>query len=522
MRARLLLAAALLLAGALLWVPTARVPLYYDMLAYSAQALSLATGHGNTVSVGGHDVPGIYPAGLPALGALAQTVLGPDLRHAQAAVFVCALATLAAVWAMTRRVAGSAAGLAALLLLLSCAAFRDTARLTLSQVPTALAVALSAWCWLVARRPRALFLAGLLAGLSLLLRYANVCFPAALLLAELLAGGRGEGSRGRRLLALLGGLSLAAALVLAHGALIYGSPLATGYPLWGFDAAGQFSLANVFGTASPKAPGAEGDWILVRALLGLGDVQSVAVVLLALAGAWALWRRRRTDAVAGRLLLLGALGIGAQALFLAGYAFRSETYLVPTLPLVAAIAGVGAVWLVTERLGTQRAALAPLLAAAVLGAELLRTRPPDAALQPALDRHDSLAAAAAVLEPDAVLLTTSDPALVEPLLGGAPRRSFIYLGPYVSPVVERAGLEALAAERCSPFSVPACAKRQVEAGRPVYLDQNPPPRGLAPLHSKLREALLESFRLEPTPAPNIFRLVPKDAGDAPVSHPSGK
>ena len=109
MRARLLLAAALLLAGALLWVPTARVPLYYDMLAYSAQALSLATGHGNSVAVGGHDVPGIYPAGLPALGALAQSVLGPDLRHAQAAVFACALATLAAVYALARRAAGGAA-----------------------------------------------------------------------------------------------------------------------------------------------------------------------------------------------------------------------------------------------------------------------------------------------------------------------------------------------------------------------------------------------------------------------------
>ncbi|HEX5011237.1 MAG TPA: glycosyltransferase family 39 protein [Planctomycetota bacterium] len=522
MRGWLLLAAALLLAGALLWVPTARVPLYYDMLAYSAQSLSLATGHGNTVSVRGEDVPGIYPAGLPALGALAQVVLGPDLRHAQAAVFVCALATLAAVYALARRVAGSAAGLAALLLLLSCAAFRDTARLTLSQVPTALAVALAACLWVGARRPGALFVAGLVAGLSLLLRYANVCFPAALLAAELLAGARREAPRGRSLLALLGGLAVAAGVVLAHGALIYGSPLATGYPLWGFDAAGQFSLSHVFETASPKAPGAEGDWILVRALLGLGEVQSVAVVLLALAGTWALWRRRQSEAVAARLLLLGVLGVAAQALFLAGYAFRSETYLVPTLPLVAAIAGVGAAWVVTERLGPQRAALAPLLAAAVLGAELLRDRPPDEALQPALDRHDSLAAADGVLEPDAVLLTTSDPALVEPLLGSAPGRTFVYLGPYVSPVVERAGLAELDAERCSPTSVERCAKRQVAAGRPVYLDQNPPPRGLAPVHPKLREALLEAFRFEPTPVPNIFRLVPKAAEGAPVTPPSGR
>jgi 4-amino-4-deoxy-L-arabinose transferase-like glycosyltransferase len=435
---------------------------------------------------------------------------------------VCALGTLAAVYVLARRVAGSAAGLAALLLLLSCAAFRDTARLTLSQVPTALAVALAAWWWVGARRPGALFLAGLLAGVSLLLRYANVCFPAALLLAEVLAGARREASRGRCLLALLGGLSLAAVLVLAHGWLIYGSPLATGYPLWGFDAAGQFSLSHVFETASPKAPGAEGDWILVRALLGLGDVQSVAVVLLALAGAWALWRRRQADAAAARLLLLGVLGVAAQALFLAGYAFRSETYLVPTLPLVAAIAGVGVAWLVTERLGPQRAALAPLLAAAVLGAELLRQRPPDEALQPALDRHDSLAAADTVLEPDAVLLTTSDPAMVEPLLGRAPERTFVYLGPYVSPVVERAGLAELDAPRCSPTSVERCAKRHVAAGRPVYLDQNPPPRGLAPVHPKLREALLESFRFEPTPAPNIFRLLPREADEAPVTAPSGR
>jgi 4-amino-4-deoxy-L-arabinose transferase-like glycosyltransferase len=519
--ARLLLAAALLLAGLVLFVPTPRVPLYYDMLAYSAQSLSLVTGHGNTVSVARSDVPGIYPAGVPALGAAAMLVLGPDLRHAQAAIFVCALGTLAAVFALGRRTAGTAAGLAALLLLLSCTAFRSSAQLTLSQVPSALAVALAAWWWVRARGPWLLAAAGLLAGLSLLLRYANVWFPAVLVLAQLVGGGRRETPRLTGLLAVLGGLLLAAGVVVLHGAVIYGSPLGTGYPLWGFDAAGQFSLANVLGQADPRAPGAEGSWVLLRAFVGLGEVQSVGVVLLALAGLVALRRRAPQDPAAGRLALVIVLGVAAQYLFLAGYAFRSESYLVPTLPLMALAGGVGATWLVTERLGARRAALAPVLAGAVLLADFARPSAPDAAADLAVARHDSLVRADAVLESDAVLLTTSDPPLVEPLLGGTAGRTFVYLAPYVSPPVEHAGLGALQSERCSPVAVVACAQRHVQAGRAVYLDQNPPPRGLAPLHTRLRDKLLENFRLAPTAAPNVFRLRPREA-DEELTAPSGR
>jgi len=79
--------------------------------------------------------------------------------------------------------------------------------------------------------------------------------------------------------------------------------------------------------------------------------------------------------------------------------------------------------------------------------------------------------------------------------------------------VEQAGLAALQSERCSPMAVLACAQRHLQSGRAVYLDQNPPPRGLAPLHERLRDKLVKNFRLAPTAAPNVFRLRPREADE---------
>jgi hypothetical protein len=109
------------------------------------------------------------------------------------------------------------------------------------------------------------------------------------------------------------------------------------------------------------------------------------------------------------------------------------------------------------------------------------------------------------LEPDAALLTPSDCALVEPLVR-TPGRRILYVGPFVSEVIEDAAMGELGggkwnAHRALPW-VSECLKQ----GRPVYLDQNPPPRGLTTQHKEVRQSLLENFSLEKTDIPNLYRI----------------
>src|SRR5262245_61378564 len=188
-RELLLVLALLLAAGVLLHVPLERVALYHDMLGYSGQALALIQGHGNTIRMGETDLPGVYPAGVPLLVSIPMRLLGPDLRHGALSILACALLALGCTYALVRRCAAVPAAVTALLLLLCSPLFRSMSGHVLSEVPTALAVALAALLWLSPSSRPALGTAGLVAVLSLLLRYANIFFPLALLAAEVLLGG---------------------------------------------------------------------------------------------------------------------------------------------------------------------------------------------------------------------------------------------------------------------------------------------------------------------------------------------
>jgi hypothetical protein len=510
-----------LLVGAalLLHVPRTRVPLVYDMVGYAAQGHGLLTGHGNTVALGGEHVPGIYPAGVPLLAAAAMAVLGPDLRAGLAAVLLCALGTVLCVHLCVRRAGGSAwAGLAAALCVLCSPEYRTTSGFLMSQVPSALAVALALLLWLSPRAGAALVAAGLVAMLAVLLRYANASFPLALGVAELCLGGLRPAPRGRALLLVAGGLAAGAGLVLAHNAWCYGAPFATGYALWGWDVEDQFSWRNVLD--APEAPGsgaASSRHVLTSAFLGLTQLQAVPVVLAALAGVVLLWRA----GARARLLAGGCvLAIGATYLFLAGYAFRSERYLVPTVPLTAMLAGYGAARLA----GPRRAWLAPLAALVLLGVSVARAPGPSVAEAQGIVRFDSLQAASRAAEPDAALITTADPGLVEVLYRDGTERAVLYLGPYGSPRLAQHTLEQLGVAEVTAGDVVAWADAQMRARRAVYLDQNPPPRGsphgLLPSHVAIRTALRAAYALAPTGAPNVFRLERlASPAPAPVSPP---
>jgi len=508
----------LALGAALLHVPREKVPLFYDIQGYASQARSLLEGRGNTIRIGTTDIPGYYPAGLPALLLPPLLLLGPDMRNGAWTVLAFALAGLLGVHLAGRRFGGSAAaGLAAGLFLLSSPMFRRMSGYIMTQVPTGTTVV--AATLLFSRRDRAgsLFLAGLLAVLSLLLRYANLTFPAAMLAAEALTGGSRARGRARSLAVLGAGMALGAVIVAAHNTWAYGGPLHTGYAVWSHDLENRFSLANLFSPeGAPRRP--EEHWVLVRALAGFSELQSPVLALAAVIGAVALWRARGARPEGGAFAALAVLSMLAQSLFLALYSFRSDNYLLPGVPITAALAGIGAARVCGER----RAWAAPLLAAGLLGLSLVLASGPSSTELEAIARHDSLAAAAELTEDDAVVITTADPGLADPLLcGPGSRRVLVYLGPFVGPVEQQAAQQVLGGRAPTGPHVLAFALEQARAGRALYLDQNPPPRELTGEHIAVRKRLHERFSFEPTAVPLLARLVP-DAQDAPLSPPSGR
>lgn len=494
----------LLLGAWLLWVPLSEVVLMNDMLGYAAQGRSLLQGEGNVVVLGEARIPGYYPAGLPLIVAGAFAVLGDDLRHAQVVVWISLVLLLVLVALVAQRAAGRWAAPVAVLTLLASGALRQTATLTLSQVPTAALMLGSVLLFLAPGARLPLFVAGLLASASLVLRYANASFPAALGLAGLLTCRARSASPLRTLLVLGAGLFAGAGLVAAHNTWVYGAPSATGYVLWGHEVEGQFSLRNIF---APVMIGNRGDEsLMLHSFFGLGDMYQPPVIAAAVWGGIVLIR---AGGVRRMLGILSVTVVLAQDLFLACYAFRSELYLVPALPLVVVLAAAGVVDAASRlRAGwggpLAVAAAALLLAVAVRGG----VAPRDPSELEAIARHDSLARAGRQLPPDAALVTPSDFALVEPLVR-TPGRRILYAGPFVSDVIEEAAMRELGGGKYWPNRVVPWIKERMKEGRPVYLDQNPPPRGLASSHKKLRADIVVDYALQKTEIEGLFLLQPK-------------
>jgi hypothetical protein len=487
----------------LLHVPTERVPLYYDMLGYTSQASSLLAGEGNTITVGDEQLPGIYPAGLPALLTVPMRVLGPDVRHGLWVILGAALLAISLVFSIARRFGGTAAGLIAAMLLLSSAMYREFSGSIMTQVPAGTVGLLVVWLWLRRGSATATFLAGLVAVLSLLLRFANLPLPLALLLAECLAGGLHSRARRRSLKLLVAGMGAGALVLLAHNAWAFGHPFTSGYALWNLDVQ-RFSLGNLF--APEGAPLRQESWVLLRAFTGLSALQSVPFVLLSWFGLRVCWRDGKRDESLRRLVVVSVTVIGIQYAFLAAFYYRSESYLLTSLPLAAVLAGVGLARVLSER----RTLWAAVCVAGLLGFGVARTPEPEKAAA-SVQRQAGLIAASAALEADSVLITTGDPGLIEPFFRAQGQRSVLYLGPHVSPLIARAVEAELGGDPSSVERIVDYALERARAGRPVYLDQNPPPRTLHPFHVEALKALRSTFRLDPAGADNYFRLVPRVA-----------
>lgn len=506
----LITVALVVVSTALLYVPARDVPLRFDSISYAAQAASLAGGDGNTVEIGdGRLHPGIYPIGVPLLAAPPIALTG-DLRAGIWSILVCGVVCVLVTAAVTRRVAGPAAGFLAALLLLSSGAFRACAAEIFSQVPTALAVVGTAWLFVTARGSRRLAGAGALAVLSVLLRNANAGFPLALLLT---AWATGPSSRGRRLTAVVAGMVPAGLLVLAHNAWMYGSPWVTGYEAWGWAMPAQFSLQNIIGW---DEAGAVRGRSLVN-FLGFGRLYSVPVLLAASVAVARSWRRRDREPIAARLAVLTTTAVAAQYAVHLPHAFYAHIYFVPTVPLVAATAALGVqrlCWPAPDgdarspvRLD-RRVAAAMVVAVALVALSVAGDEPRSASDNTSVATYESLRAASRAAEPDAVLLTASDPSLVDPLwLDGGTGREVLHLVDYLAGPLEDLDRLDFGADGIVARRVVERTRALLREGRPVYLSRWTPPRGAGAARRRaIHAALRKRLELVPTDIEQVVRV----------------
>ncbi len=524
---RLVLLAVVAVGAWLLFVPVERVPMLYDTLGYGSQATSLLEGHGNTIAVGAERVSGIYPAGMPALAALAMAALGPDVRHGVAAVLLCALLTLFALGGLIAglgddsrlQVSSRLGGLGsvAALLLLGSPVFRMTSGWLLSQVPTALAVVLVALLyvrsWRSGRVGAWLFAAGLVAATSVLLRFSHAVFPLALGLTEVWLGGRRPTSRAGAVLALAAGGLCGGAVIAAHNVWAFGGPFSTGYALWGFDLGSEMSWRHLI--EIPTHWGIDGQWPLTTSFLGLNRAFTPVVSLAAAVGLWGSRRRAGADPRRTAFAALALLGIGFDGLLLGFHSFHSDLYLVPLLPLTMGLAALGlgdlaSAW-ARRQAAPGAASHAPgLVAVGLLALSLALRGPPEPGVPGALSRYAKLEAASEQLPDDAVLLTATDPGLVNPLFARSRAREVVYVPDYVSPLVGDAVARQLRVDTVTVTALVEHVARRLAEGRPVYLDQNPPPRELSAAQRALRPALLERFAFVPDADTLVFRIVERE------------
>jgi len=304
-----------------------------DAVEYEEAARHLVRGDGYWLHIAGERYPPRYPFGTSALIAPALLVLGDAPGTGVAAVAAAAAAGTVVTWALARAAGGPAAALGAALLLATAPLHVRLSKIVLSEVPSAAAVALVALlCLRAASRatPGAWLAAGVGAGLAATLRLSNglLVVPAA---AVVLSGRRRVAS----LVALGTGALLGVATLLAQQWHALGSPLATGYAYW-LPGTPFFGAAHVLGP--PAGGGTEPSARFYgAALAGARASYGPGVALLAAAG---LLLGLRRGGPARTLALFAATFVAALWAFHALFFWQAERFLVPALPLVAAVAAL--------------------------------------------------------------------------------------------------------------------------------------------------------------------------------------
>jgi hypothetical protein len=424
-------------------------------------------------------------------------VLGDDLRFGIFAISLCGLATLGVTWSLARHCGGPWAAATAGVLLLSSQSYRLASNHIWSEVPSALVTIACAALIVRGGTSRVVLgyaLVGVLAGLSILLRFANVGLVVGIVAAVIL----GPPFRLRRAAPTILVLLPMAGVVLFHNWWFYGHALTTGYHLWGHIVQGDFS-ARFMTTSEAVRTGPS--WPFLRSMLGLGDLYPLPVFLMAVWGVRTVWRDRFRRPELGRLALVcGAITFVQLALY-APWAWHADLYLVPLVPLVVVAAGVG----VARMFPGRRCAIPLALAVAWLAWSLWQSPGINDAEFNSISNYRSLQQLSALAETDAVLLTSADPAMAEPAFL-VWEREILYLETWHLAPLRDLTLKTLGAAVLRPHRVNAWISQQDEAGRAVYVDQHLPARRGARAQGQLMRAISVEWELVPSDVEGILRV----------------
>lgn len=506
----------LILLGAFLtYVPKEKASLKFDSAAYAAQSVNIAKGMGNTMQMGDEEVPGFYPPGYPLLTAPFHWILGFDLQNGVPANFCMGLLTLLLVYLLGRRIMGPAAGAVALLLLLQSGAFRHAAQNVYSQMSSLLFVAIMTLFvfagWRDGRRGWLLRLsAGLVCGLSVLVRSQNVVLSPGLALFALWAPPYEGASRWRAALPVWIGVGLSAAAITTYNMASFGSPMATGYTAWEFDLDKVFSLEYVF---QPKYVQLGEPPQLVRCLFGLGMIYSWPTFLFIAAGSVTAWILRKSRPGLWMMFLLAAPTTLFLYLFLAVYFFRSPLYTMLTIPMIMVLAG-GGLCLILQKLtqkirpkGGASVWMPVILALLYLSPSLWESyflghdeNQNPAKAMTAFKMADTL------LEEDAILLGMANPLVAQYVFVRETHRRYFFLTRRESEQFRRLVRQVMGTDDIDPQAVVDYVAERLEEGRNVYFLEFPFQPSDAGFGEKCYKLLRKRFKLKQTAHPGIRRI----------------
>jgi len=331
---------ALLLAATVRWTPPTRVEDLRprpDALEYEEAARNLVAGAGYCLVFDGGCYPPRYPPGFSLLLTPAVWLSGGTDGSGIWTVTACALAGVAAVWAIGLATGGPASAVAAALLLALSPLHVRWSRAVMADVPTAtITTILVLGAILAARRPArplAWLALGLATGLGVLLRTTSLVLVPALALAAL-APRDGSRPRATRLLALGAGVLVGVLPSIAYGIVRFKAPLASGYDYW---VPGQF-FAWRYLSGRPAGGGTEANLpFYVRQLSGWGSLYPWPVAVLAIMGSALGCRRPGPARLLTAITVLTAAGLLATYL---PFFWQWDRFLLPVLPLVLAVAAL--------------------------------------------------------------------------------------------------------------------------------------------------------------------------------------